>query len=598
LLSSVSITASGAPQPLAPKTIADYAVALSAALGPDTVFSLTGGMAMHLNRAVAAQPGLRAVYCQHEQAVVAAAEGYACASDFRRPGFAVVTSGPGVANTVTALLSAQGDSVPLIVLAGQIKTADIDPFGLRTHGPQEVPSEALLRPCVKRFQRVSKDHFRTELIEALAQAIGGRPGPVVIEFPLDVQGAPVALGSDELEEDLGRVRALAEGEVKAEDGARRLAAVFSQLLTARRPLIYVGNGCRIAGAEAFIRDFIQTTGTPAVFSWLSYDIVPSGHDLHFGCPGGLAPISSNRILGEADEIVFLGARLDLATTAFQREGFGAQARRTFIDVDEAELRKFAGLANSAVLTVDLRALTRTPIPEAKADPAWAAWCQAQHKTELAEERRRLSSDQLSVYTLCDRLSAWSSGRIVVPACSGYAAETFSRFFRPPEHGRIFCGAALGAMGFGLPLALGAAFASTKPVVCADADGGVMLNLQELATLKRAAPRGFILFIMNNDGYESIRMSQSRHFGGLFGADDASGVWIPSFEALSAAFDLPYLRVATLPALEAFLAGHDVAAPPVVVELMIGRSEPRGPAVKTVMHADGRMASTPLLEIDW
>jgi acetolactate synthase-1/2/3 large subunit len=579
-------------------TIADYAVALVTALGPDTVFSLTGGMAMHLNRAVAAQPGLRAIYCQHEQAAVAAAEGYACASDFRRPGFAVVTSGPGVANTVTALLSANGDSAPLIVLAGQIKTADIDALGLRTHGPQEVPSEAFVTPCVKRFQRLSKDRFREELVETLAQAIGGRPGPVVIEFPLDVQGAPIAAGIADVEEDLQRVRSLALSEVIAKDGAHQLAAVFDQLMSAGRPLLYVGNGCRIAGAEAWIRAFIDATGTPAVFSWLSYDILPANHPLHFGCPGGLAPISSNRILGEADEIVFLGARLDLGTTAFQRDGFGAQARRTFIDVDARELRKFADLPNCSALNLDLRALPETAIPAAKADPAWASWCRRQHRSELAEEHRRLSSGALSVYNICERLSGWCAGRVVVPACSGYAAETFSRFFQPPEDGRIFCGAALGAMGFGLPMALGAAFATPKPVICADADGGLMLNIQELATLRSAAPRGFILFIMNNDGYESIRLSQTRHFNGQFGADNSSGVWIPSFQALSGAFGLPYLRVETLKALEEFLDGHSASAPPVVVELMIGRSEPRGPAVRTVMHADGRIASTPLQDIDW
>ena len=129
-----------------PANVAAYAVALVAALGSDTVFSLTGGMAMHLNRAVGIQAGLRAVYCQHEQAAVAAAEGYASAADFRKAGFAVVTSGPGIANAVTSLLSAFINSVPLIVLAGQVKSADIDPYGVRSYGVQEAPSESFLKP--------------------------------------------------------------------------------------------------------------------------------------------------------------------------------------------------------------------------------------------------------------------------------------------------------------------------------------------------------------------------------------------------------------------------------------------------------------------
>src|SRR5579863_9402425 len=153
-----------------PYTIARYAIDLAASLGPDTVFSLTGGMAMYLNRAVAAHPILQPVYCQHEQACVAAAEGYSKAADFRKPGLAVVTAGPGVSNSVTSLISAHGDSTPLIVLAGQVKTADIDVFSTRTHGIQEIRSQELITPCVKRFTRVKAEGFRETLVSTLAEA--------------------------------------------------------------------------------------------------------------------------------------------------------------------------------------------------------------------------------------------------------------------------------------------------------------------------------------------------------------------------------------------------------------------------------------------
>jgi acetolactate synthase-1/2/3 large subunit len=154
------------------------------------------------------------------------------------------------------------------------------------------------------------------------------------------------------------------------------------------------------------------------------------------------------------------------------------------------------------------------------------------------------------------------------------------------------------MGFGLPMALGAAFGSDRPVACVDADGGLMLNIQELATLSATAPPGFLLFVMNNDGYESIRMSQQRHFGATYGTDAASGVAIPSYEMLSQAFGLPYLKVETPAQLDAVLEDYDPSDPPVVIDVMIGRSEPRGPAVKTIVHPDGRLASTPLKDIAW
>jgi acetolactate synthase-1/2/3 large subunit len=400
-----------------------------------------------------------------------------------------------------------------------------------------------------------------------------------------------------LEEDLARVRDRVAASAPAKATAA-LEALLAELGGASRPLLYVGNGCRIAGVEAFIRDFLESTRIPAVFSWPSFDILPADHPLNFGCPGGLAPIAANRILGEADHILFLGARLDLATTGFQRADFGGQARRTFVDVDAAELAKFDGLPGVATACLDLRALAAAAIPEIATDQAWAAWCRAERAQGLAEERRRLSADELNLYALSQRISAWSEGRVVVPASSGYATETFIRFFEPRSDCRIFTSAGLGPMGFGLPMGLGAALGSGRPVACVDADGGLMLNIQELATLKSAAPKGFVLFVMNNDGYESIRLSQQRHFGGTYGTDAGTGVTIPSFEALSAAFGLPYVRVETLAELDAFIDGHSDEDPPVMVDVIVPRSEPRGPSVKTVVHPDGRLASTPLKDIDW
>ena len=580
-------------------TIASHAVAVVTALGCDTAFTLTGGMAMHLNRAVSAQAGLQAVYCQHEQAAVAAAEGYAHASDFRRPGFAVVTSGPGVTNTVTALMSAYGNSCPLIVLAGQIKRADINPFGVRTYGTQEVPSQAIVSPCVKRFARLDTDGHREALVETLAEALTGRPGPVFIEVPLDVQGTPVSLGPDAVAQDVRRVRKRVAAGVEACGDPAALAHRLAWLLQGERPLLYVGNGCRVAGVEAAVRAAIEGHALPAVFSWLSYDMVEASHPLHFGCPGGFAPISANRILGRADRILFLGARLDLGTTAFQREAFGDQAQRVFVDVDAAELRKFEGLADSEALHADLRHLPQALQGQAgAADPAWSAWCAGQRRSGRDEERRRLATAALNTYTLAERFSAWAEDKVVVPACSGFAEETLTRFFAPPRGCRFFNGASLGAMGFGLPMALGAAFATDRQVVCIDADGGLMLNVQELATLSRLKKGGFILFVLNNGGYDSIRLSQVRHFGETYGTDAGNGVFIPDFADLARAFQIAYRRVETPAAFDAFLAGHDPASPPVFVDLIIEADEPRGPSVKTTISADGMPVTTPLRDIDW
>ncbi len=591
-----------APAPItAAQTVANFAVSLVTALGSDTVFTLTGGMAMHLNRAVAAHPSLRAVYCQHEQAAVAAAEGYANAKDLRTAGFAVVTSGPGVSNTCTSLISANGNSTPLIVLAGQIKTADIDTFGTRTHGIQEIKSRELITPCVKLFLRLPAEDITAALVDALAQTFSGRPGVVFIEIPLDIQGSPFPHTADDVAAAAAQVRSRAALLDASLDSTRKLAAALNTLLAAQRPLLYLGNGVRIAHVESAALAFARAHSIPCVFSWLSEDILPAADPLFLGCPGGLAEISANDALFHADTVLFLGARLDFGTTAFQRDAFGNQAHRLLVDIDPAELRKFGTLPKTDLIRADLRALPAAIaglIATSAADRAWLPWCQARRRDYLAEEAQRMASTAMNVYNLSAIFSAWSQDKVWVPASSGYAEETFSRFFQPGPGARFFNGAALGSMGLGLPHALGASFATSKRICCLEADGGIMLNLQELATLAHYAPPGFVIFLLNNNGYESIRASQTRFFGGVAGVDTDSGLNIPSFEKLASAFGIAYHRVNTPAELQALLPTLAPDAPPVLIDMHIDRFEYRGPAVKSIIDADGKPSSTPLAELSW
>jgi acetolactate synthase-1/2/3 large subunit len=582
--------------------IGSYAVDLVAALGSTHVFTLTGGMAMHINRAVAMHPQLQAVYCQHEQACVAAAEGYSKATNFRKAGFAVVTAGPGASNAVTSLISAYGDSTPLIVLAGQIKTADIDPYGTRTHGIQEIRSRELISPCVKEFVRLNTIEFKTQLATACTTAFVGRPGPVFIEIPLDVQGFPIEYTSDDIALAAQAISSATRNPSPEVHSIGGLGNALSSLLKSRRPLLYVGNGVRVSGQEAAVRDWAERHNIPMVFSWLSFDIVPAAHPLHFGCPGGLAPIYANQVLSSSDSIVFLGARLDLGTTAFQRAIFGAQAERFFVDVDAAELAKFASMPKSTLVEADLRYLPEVMAgldgQQSQADPDWLPWASRLRLDYFPQERARLDSDKFNVYSVASVLSEFSEGKVFVSASSGYAEETFTRFFAPGADTRFFNGAALGAMGMGLPNAIGASCGTSSPVMCMEADGGLMLNLQELATLSHYAPPGFVLYILNNAGYESIRSSQTRHFGAVYGADCESGLFIPDYREIAKAFRLAYLRIDSVAELKAFARAHGPSERPVVVDLHVEKFEYRGPSVKTVMDAQGRPFTTPLMEIDW
>ena len=487
------------------------------------------------------------------------------------------------------------------MLAGQVKTADIDPFGTRTHGAQEVRSLELVSACVKRAIRVTAIGFRDELVEIFAEAFVGRPGPVFAEIPLDVQNVIIDYTPEEIVAAADTVRARIAADADAASAAA-LTEALTWLLAGECPLIYVGNGCRVAGSGAAVRAFIEAHGIPAVLSWLTADLLPADYPLNFGAPGGLAPLSANQVLYRADRVLFLGARLDLGTTAFQRADFGAQAERLVVDVDPTELAKFAGMPNTRVVRANLSALPAAVQAMQSAASAmaadWRRWCEARRADYLADERRRLTVDNLNVFGVAQRLSAWSASKVFALTGSGSAIEAFIRFFAPGEDSRCFFGASLGAMGLGLPQAIGATFATDRRVICVEGDGGMMLNVQELATLAHYAPKGFVLFVLNNNGYTSIYASQKRHFGEPKGADPSSGLFLPDFARMAAAFELDYRRVESLEALDALLPELTPDRAPIVIDLIIPAAEPRGPAVRTVIDAEGRPSSTPLAEIDW
>ena len=590
-----------APSP--EQTVAGFVVAVVNALGPDTVFCLTGGMAMYLNRAIATQPGLATVYCHHEQACVAAAQGYALAHARPRLGFALVTSGPGVTNTITSLCSAYGDSTPLVVLAGQIKTADIDTLGLRTHGAQEVRSLEIVAPCVKLAKRLTVAGLETDLPLWLAEAMGGRPGPVFIEIPLDVQNSPFPHTSL----DVTRVRQVVLDQLaKVQSGfdVEKMASLLTWLSEGARPVIYLGGGCRLAGAGPAALAFAEEASIPVTHSWVTSDMIGRDHRLNFGPPGGLAPTWSNRILFDADRVLFLGARLDLGTTAFQRDAFGAQAARVMVDVDTAELAKFDGLERVETFPFDLSLFAkaveiwRQGYSSSVSHQIWSAACTDLRAEGRAEEQQKLSVARLTTYTVGEAIAAWNGAKVLVCTGSGAASETFIRFFHPPQGTRFFFGGSLGAMGLALPHAVGACFAGQGRVACLDGDGGLMLNLQELATLAAHRPKGFVLFVLNNGGYLSIKTSQARHFGAVEGATSETGLFLPAADKLSAAFNFDHHRVETLEALHALLPRLLQDGPPCLVELVLDQNEHRGPSVKTIIHPDGRIASSSLAEIAW
>ena len=492
--------------------VAEFLLEIIKALGTDTAFCLTGGMAMHINRA-AAESTLQVIYCHHEQAVVAAADGYAKALHYNIPGLAIVTSGPGVTNTITAAASAYYDSVPLYILSGQVKTADINRFGVRSYGAQEVPQIKLMENITKCAFRYTDEIDDDCLAMNLAQAMTDRKGPVFIEIPLDIQPLPVLNGPIRVTAIVAQIQHLVQkGQSIASSNVELIVEALTQ---AKRPVFVIGNGFRIAGGtRRELKSLLEKLAIPTLFTWASFDLLEFEHSLNYGCAGGLAPTHANRALQAADTIVFMGVRLDLLTTAFCPDNYGSNAKRYIVELDAHEIEKNSGIKNAVFIGENVTGILHGLLAQQRwieADSAWIDQCEVWRASDRLKESRAFEQQCLNTYQMARVLSRSVISSYVVATASGYAIESIVRFFRPNIHSTLsLAGHCLGSMGLSLPSAVGAAAALKIPVICLEGDGGLLLNVQELLTIKANPTLLLTIIVMNNGGYQSIARSQKKH----------------------------------------------------------------------------------------
>jgi len=578
--------------------VAEFILRIIEKLGTDTAFCLTGGMAMYINHA-AAESNLRIIYCNHEQAVAAAADGYARAKEFRTPGLAIVTSGPGVTNTITSVASSYQDSVPLFILAGQVKKTDINIYGVRSRGAQETPHLELMSPITKcAFRYIPSQIDDVTLASHLAQAITGRKGPVFIDIPLDIQNQIVIDADNRIDTIFNQIMSIVTKDTNIAD--QTLNTIISELQKAKKPLLVIGNGLRIAGVDrSIIKKLVEQLEIPTLFTWASFDLLPHSHDLNFGCPGGLAPTHANIMLQSADLVLFLGVRLDLLTTAFNPGNFGKNAHRLIVEIDVNEIEKNAFLSNTTFFNEHAGFLAEALLQKKHLIPTQICWlnqCRSLRTKDQLNEIEVFNKRKLTTYQIARVLSESPIFNYFVPVASGYAIEGIVRFFKPSE-GTIFSlsGHSLGSMGLGLPTAIGAAAALKQAVICLEGDGSLLLNVQELFTLSSNPDLLVTVMVLNNQGYQSIIQSQKRAFNKEFGASPSSGLFELEFDLLAKLANLHYQRCKTLLELEVALTNGVTRQ---LIEVVIEEESYRGPVVTTRFDEQGKPYSTDIADVTW
>ena len=518
--------------------VSDYIASRLGSLGLDTCFMVTGGGAMHLNDAFGAEPRLKKIYCHHEQALSIAAEAYARIA--RKPALVNVTAGPGGINALNGVFGAFSDSMPMVVVSGQVKRETSLLFnpveGLRQLGDQEVNILEMVRPITKWRASVGSPAEVAALVDrAYVEAVSGRPGPVWLDVPIDVQGMALpedtlpAAGTPELPSWLDCSAEVAE-------------TVLRELSAASRPVILAGSGIRIAGAEQLFLDVIDRLGIPVTTAW-THDIIHEEHPLFAGRPGTIGTRAGNFVLQNADCVLVLGSRLNIRQVSYNWQSFARDARKIWIDIDPAELRKPFVQADMAInahlvpfLQTVLRAVQTTHWTSRHEE--WRAWC--------ARTKQRYSPhvgdypvvpDAINPYHFVHALFEHLTGTDIV-ACGDATATIVPFQIGKLKRGtRLFSNSGCASMGYDLPAAIGAATAAPgRRVICLAGDGSVMMNLQELQTI-RGLGLNIKIFILDNGGYLSIKQTQRNFFKREYGTSPASGLTFPEFERVGKAFDL-------------------------------------------------------------
>ena len=557
---------------------------------------------MHLNDSIGHQPGIEVVYNLHEQASAVAAEAYARVNGDL--GVALVTSGPGSTNAVTGVLAAWLDSTPVLFLSGQAKRADLKrASGLRQLGSQEVDICSIVRPITKYAVTVEDPERILEHLDvAFNLAHSGRPGPVWLDIPVDVQAAPVdpdrLVGAGDRWHALDPIADAVADEHALDHAAQSVADMLAR---AERPVLLVGNGVRVARAVESFQILAHRIGIPVLTTRLGIDLIAGNDPLCFGIPGTIASRSANFTLQNSDFLLAIGTRLDQGLIAYNPAGLARDARKVMVNIDGAELARlapFMDLTVQADAGAFIEALARHLADDSAKRDAWLNRCRAwrvrypfvtSESTAIADK-----AAAVSVYRFAEILAGeLDAGDVILPGSSGAAVEIFLTAFRSKEHQRIFHNKGTGAMGFGLPAAVGASIAANgRPVVCIDGDGGIQFNIQELETIRRLQ-LPIKVFVVNNGGYASIRQSQSNHFGRLTGADGSSSLTLPDVGKVAKAYGIAAMRIAKPRSLRRQIRRVLALAGPVLCEVVVAPDEERMPRVQSEVRPDGSVVSKPL-----
>jgi len=545
----------------------------------EVVFGIIGSANSFIFDSIQKRGTIRLVSVHHEQAAVMAMGAYYRATG--KMAAALVTAGGGSSNAFTGILSNWADSVPGVIISGQEQSYHVEDYrGMRMYGVQGYNSVKTFADCTKMSVRLTAENAHETLIAAFSETQINRPGPVFLEVPFDVQGQMVER------------EVITTQECSVEEPIEEAKYIVNRLNESKRPLILGGHGVKLSGGEEMFRELINTHQIPTVLSWSAVDLLATDNPNNFGRPGVQGQRAANFIVQNSDLIIVLGSRLSLLQTGYSKQDFAPNAEIIHIDIDPTETQKFKGKNYNIDVKPLLKLLNEFGTSIELDIQAWIDYCN-KTKAEYPLVMPEHLADPTNSYTFIDKFSNKLPDNYTIVTDMGTALLSGFYGFNIKPNQKMFTSLGLGEMGYGIAAAVGAGFGD-KPVMCLNCDGGMMMNLQELQTIKtHNLPVKVVIF--NNDGYLMIKHTQNMLFkGNRTCVDKSTGVELPDYKKVAEAFEYAYFTD-----MDEFLAykGH------AFLEVFMDPNQEFIPKVKGTKMDDGSVKAglleemTPLLPLE-
>ncbi len=579
--------------------LADFIAGYLNKIGVKHVFMVTGGGAMHLNDAFGFCPGIECVFNHHEQACAIAAEGYARTTG--KLAVVNVTTGPGGLNTLTGLMGQWTDSVPVLYISGQVKfetTIYSQPdISLRQLGDQETDIISVVRPLTKYAKMVTDPmKIREELDKAIGIALSGRPGPVWLDIPMNVQSAQV--DENKLSSDSTIKNPIDAG---INPSGSQLQTVIKEILESKRPVFLAGHGIRLAHAIDKLNNFISKIKIPVLSSFNGFDLIETGNPLFAGRIGTIGNRSGNFALQNADLLLSVGSRNNIRQISYSYRYFARSAKKIVVDIDKSELLKntmvpdISILADAGAFLDNLTgAMGRLKLPDWS---GWLDWCiERKNRYFIVPEENKREDSRIDPYFFCSVLSECLPDNAIVVAGNATPSIAYFQNGIVRKGQRVIWNSGCAAMGYDLPAAIGACFAGNKKdVICLCGDGSLQMNIQELMTVS-SFRLPIKLFYFNNNGYISIKQTQDNFFGRRTGTDPSTGVGFPDIRKIADAYGIPSMVIENQKDLKNRIKDVLSHAGPLICELKLPEDYEFKPKLSSQKLPDGRIISKPLEDL--